>query len=258
MLLEQTLERLTAMKMKGMVAAIEEQLNDPGAQELSFEDRLGLIVDREYLDRENRRLIRRLRDAQLRFQARLEDIEYRGREGLDRAFIQELGTCEWIRRHHNLLIIGATGLGKTFISCALGNRACEQGFRVVTWRTPPLFRELAVGRADGSYPRLLDRLKRTDLLVIDDWGISTLTDSERGDLLEIIEDRYEVGSTVVCSPLPVDKWHGMIGDPTIADSILDRLIHNAYRIELSGESCRRQKHGSNGKKGGAASRSRRG
>ena len=240
MLLEHTLDKLKMMKMRGMVLAVEEQLGSVEMQELSFEDRLGILVDREFMDRENRKLTRRLREARFRFQARMEDIEYKWRQGLDRAFVQELGSCEWIRRHHNLILTGPTGIGKTFIACALGNRACELGFRVSSWRMPPLFNDLSIAKVDGSYGRLLAKIKKLDLLIIDDWGISTLTDSERRDFLEIIEDRYELGSTIMCGQVPRDNWHETIGDPTIADSIVDRLVHNAYEVKLTGESIRKR------------------
>jgi DNA replication protein DnaC len=256
MLVEQTLEKLQAMKLRAMAAAVEEQLNDPGMQDIPFEDRLGFVVDREFMERENRRLTRRLRDARFRFAARIDDLEYkRRRKGLDRALVQELATCEWIRRHHNVIITGATGLGKTFVACALGNRACQMGFRVISWRMPTLFQELSVGKIDGSYRRIMKRISTMDVLIVDDWGIHTLTDPERRDFLEIVEARYDLGSTIVCTQLPVENWHDAIGDPTIADSILDRLIHNAYRITLTGESLRKPegKKGAPGK-GAAAGR----
>lgn len=252
MIVEETLDKLHRLRLRVMAKAFEEQLNDPEFSKLSFEDRLGLIVDREWLERENRRLSRRLKEAHFRFQVRPEEIEYRGRGGLDKALISELATCEWIRRHLNLLVTGPTGVGKTFLSCALGTRACQVGFRVLFYRAPRLFGELEVARCDGSYIRLLSRLKRTDLLIIDDWGLSTLSDVERRDFLEIVEDRYELGSTVICSQVPVNKWHAVIDEPTIADSILDRLIHSAYRIELKGESFRKRKGVSKTRKEGAA------
>lgn len=252
MIVEQTLEKLHAMKLRTMARAFEEQLSDASFSELCFEERLGLIVDREYLERQNRRLARRLSAARFRFQARIEEIDYHRRPGLDKALVSQLGTCEWIRRHLNLLITGPTGVGKTFLSCAFGTRACQLGFKVLFYRTPRLFSDLEVARCDGSYLKLLGRLKRVDLLIIDDWGLGTLTDSERRDFLEIIEDRYELGSTVICSQVPVAKWHKVIGEPTLADSILDRLVHSAYRIELRGESFRKRKSQVKAGKGGAA------
>lgn len=255
MLVEQTVEKLNALKLRTMAKAFEEQLRDPGFSKLSFEERLGLMVDREWIERENRRVARRLSQAHFRFQARLQEIEYRGRAGLQKSMISELGTGEWIRRHLNLLITGPTGVGKTFLSCALGTRACQLGFRVLFHRTPRLFGELELARCDGSYLRLLARLKRVDLLIIDDWGISTLSEAERRDFLEIVEDRYELGSTVICSQVPVSKWHTVIADPTIADSILDRVIHSAYRIELKGDSFRKRKKQSQEDEEGAACRS---
>ena len=243
-LLEETLEKLRSMKLRIMAEAFEEQVGDPQYSELSFEERFGLIVDREWTERRERRLKRRLSEAKLRFEARLEEIEYRGRVGLEKAFVSELGTCQWIRKHLNLIITGPTGVGKTFLSCALAARACELGFRVLSYRTSRLFGELEVARCDGTYLRLLGKLKRIDLLVIDDWGIVALTEGERLSLLEIVEDRYELGSTLICSQVPVSKWYKLIGDPTVADSILDRLIQSSYRIELKGESIRKKKSSS--------------
>jgi len=241
-LVEETFRKLKALRLSVMAKAFEEQLQDPEFSKLSFEDRLGLIVDREWTERENRRLRRRLTEARFRFQARIEEIDYRKRKGLEKALISELSTCEWIKRHLNLLIVGPTGIGKTFLACALGTRACQLGFRVLFYRTPRLFSELL--RCDGSYLKLLSRLKRVELLVIDDRGASTLTDTERRDFLEIVEDRYELSSTMICSQVPIKNSYSVIGEPTIADSILDRLVHRAYRIELKGESMRKQK-GSN-------------
>jgi len=234
-----------------MVEAVHKQLKDPGFAKLSFEDRLGLIVDREWLARKNRRLSRRLSEAHFRFQARIEEIDRGKRPGLEKSFVSQLSSCEWIRQHLNLLITGPTGVGKTFLACAFGTRACQEGFRVLFYRTPRLFQELELGRCDGTYLKLLAKLKRSDLLIIDDWGISAFTDSERRHFLEIIEDRYELGSTIVCFQVPLRKWHSVIGEPTIADSILDRLVHSAYKLELTGESFRKRKSN----KEGAARRS---
>ncbi len=241
MLLQPTLEKLKQMKFYGMARAFEEQLNSSDFEGLSFAERVGLLVDRELGERENRRLASRLRAAKLRQQACIEDIDYQHPRGLDRSQIQSLATCRWLKEHLNVLITGLTGTGKTYIACALGHRACLEGFKVQYFRCPRLFRELGVSRGDGRYSKLINTMAKTDLLIIDDWGLSTLTDEERRDLLEILEDRYGLRSTIVAGQLPIEHWHEMIGNPTLADAILDRLVHNAYQINLKGESMRKKK-----------------
>ncbi len=241
MLLHPTLEKLKQMKFYGMVRALEEQLNSSDFDDLSFAERLGLLVDRELSERENRRLSSRLRSAKLRQQACIEDVDYQHPRGLDRSVIKSLATCRWIKEYLNVLITGLTGTGKTYIACALGHRACLEGFKVQYFRCPRLFRELTLARGDGRYSKLMNTMAKTDLLIIDDWGLSTLTDEERMDLLEILEDRHGLRSTIVAGQLPVEHWHEMIGNPTLADAILDRLVHNAYQINLKGESMRKKK-----------------
>ncbi len=241
MLLHPTLEKLKQLKFSGMTRAFEEQLNSSDFDELSFAERVGLLVDREMIERENRRLQSRLRSAKLRQQACIEDIDYQHPRGLDRSQIQSLSTCQWLREHLNVLITGLTGTGKTYIACALGHRACLAGFKVQYFRCPRLFRELTIARGDGRYSKLLNAMAKTDLLIIDDWGLSTLGDEERRDLLEILEDRHGLRSTIVAGQLPVEHWHEAIGHPALADAILDRLVHNAYQINLKGDSMRKKK-----------------
>lgn len=240
MLTTPTLDRLRELKLTGMARAFEEQLSSEGYEEMNFDERLGLLVDREATERGNRRLKNRLRKAKLRQQACIEDIDYRHSRGLDKSVMRSLSTCRWIREHHNILITGPTGVGKSYIACALAHRACLEGFTVMYFRASRLFQDLAVARGDGRYGKLMNTLARTRLLVIDDWGLSGLTDIERKDLLEVIEDRHGTGSTIVAGQLPVEHWHEVIGNPTIGDAVLDRLVHNAYKINLKGESMRKK------------------
>ena len=238
----QTMDRLRELKLTGMAKALEEQISSAGYDGMGFEERLGLLVDREVTERGNRRLQTRLRKARLRQQACMEDIDYRHSRGLDRSVMRHLSTCRWIRDHHNIIVTGPTGVGKSYISCALAHRACVEGYTAMYFRAPRLFGELAVARGDGRYARLMNSISRVQLLVIDDWGLSVLTESERKDLLEILEDRHGVYSTIVAGQLPVEHWHEAIGNPTLADAILDRLVHNAYKINLKGESMRKKKN----------------
>jgi DNA replication protein DnaC len=241
MLTYPTLDTLRALRLAGMARALEEQMQMPEIDSLGFEERLGLLLDREMTERENRRLATRLKKAKLRHQATLEDIDYRHPRGLDRALMSKLITCRWISQHHNLIITGPTGCGKTFLACALAQKACRDGHGATYNRMPRLFQTLTIAKADGRYGKLLSELAKTHLLVLDDWGLSKLTDEQRHDLLEILEDRHGLHSTLVASQLPVEAWHKVIGDPTLADAILDRLIHNAYKITLKGESMRKRK-----------------
>lgn len=211
-------------------------------------ERFGLLVDAEYMHRENRRLSRRLKEAKLRqSQACIEDFDNTEKRGLSKSVVQKLATCTWIADHLNVVITGATGVGKTYLACALGQRACRKGYRVMFWRAPRLVDELTLARADGSLPRLLSRLARLDLLILDDWGITPLRDQDRRDLLEVIEDRDGSRSTVVTSQIPISKWHDYLGDPTVADAIADRLLHSAHRISLKGPSRRKDRKSSKSK-----------
>ncbi|MCL6606442.1 MAG: IS21-like element helper ATPase IstB [Paenibacillus sp.] len=240
MLFEQTIDKLNQMKLFGMVSELERQLKTNDISLLSFEERFSLLVDVEATSRENRRLKRLLSNARLRENACIEDIDFRADRGLDKGFILSLANCSWIEKHLNAIIVGPTGVGKTFIACALGNAACRQGYSTIYYRTPRLLNELKMARADGSFVKLLNKLAKTDLLVIDDWGLTTLSDSERRDILEVVEDRYKVRSTIMASQVPVDKWHDVVANPTMADAILDRIVHNAYKINLRGGSMRKQ------------------
>lgn len=239
MLTHKTVDRLHQMRLWGMAEAFVAQLQKPDYQELSFEERFGLLVDQEWTHRQNRRLARLLRQARLRLPACLEDIDYRHPRGLDRSLLRSLATGDWLRARQNVLITGPTGVGKTFIACALANAACRQGFTARYYRVPRLLAELGIARGDGSYPRLLNQLARTDLLVLDDWGLAPFTDAQGRDLLEVVDDRAQARSTIVASQLPVEHWHGLLPDPTVADAILDRLVHNAHKIALRGESMRK-------------------
>lgn len=241
MLNEETHDKLVAMKLHGLAAAFAEVLEQKGPEQLAFEERFGLMVDREWTDRQERRLRRRLQIAKLRERACLEDVDYRHPRGLDRSVMQRLGTGRYLGTHENVIITGKTGVGKTWIACALGDRAARQDHSVRYVRLPRLLESLRIARGDGSYEKALGSLAKTSLLLLDDWGLAPLEDAERRDVLEVLEDRHGRGSTVVCSQVPVKKWHDTVGDPTIADAILDRLIHNAHRIELKGPSMRERK-----------------
>lgn len=240
MLRHPTLDKLHALRLTGMGKALEEQRLMPECGTLSFEERLGLLVDREFTERDNRRLQTRLRKAKLRQQAAFEDIDYRYPRGLDKALMSSLATCQWIKEHHNLLITGPTGTGKTWLACALAHKACREGYSAHYLRLPRLWRELPMAKGDGRYPQLLSGLAKVELLVLDDFGLGPLTQEQRHDLLEILEDRHGTRATLVTSQLPLDHWHEAIGDPTLADAILDRLIHNAYKVTLKGESMRKR------------------
>lgn len=240
MLNHPTLEKLHELNLHGMLAALREQMNMPECESLGFEERLGLLVDREATDRENRRLAARLKRAKLRQNAAIEDIDYRHPRGLDKSTVLALASCKWIRNHQNCIITGPTGAGKSYLACALAQKACREGFSVLYQRIPRMFQELAAARENGRYPRLLATYARTELLVLDDWGLAPFSDEQRRDLFEILEDRYDLRATLVTSQLPVPKWHALIGDPTLADALLDRLLHNAHKLTLKGESMRKK------------------
>ncbi|MBA2707042.1 MAG: ATP-binding protein [Gemmatimonadaceae bacterium] len=241
MLTHPTLEKLEALRLFGMLSALNEQRQMPECSKLSFEERLGLLVDREATVRDDRRLALRLKQARLRQSAAPEDVDFRHPRGLDRAQFMALVSCQWIRDRNNLFLTGPTGVGKTYLACAFAQKACREGYTVLYTRTNRLLQEIAIARADGTYNRRLAALARQDLLVMDDWGIAPLGDEQRRDLLEILDDRYDRHSTLIAAQLPVENWHEHINDPTLADAILDRLVHNAHKVDLKGESMRKRK-----------------
>jgi DNA replication protein DnaC len=238
-MLHQTIEKLSQMKLHTMATALQEQLEKPALSGLSFEDRFAMIVDREWTSREDRKLTRRLKAARLKTQATVEDIDYQHSRGLDKSVIRSLASCQWIRSHHNVIITGPTGIGKTYLAEAFPNKACREGFTAMYYRCTRLFGELQIARGDGSYFKLLAKLAKVDLLSIDDWAMDPLTEQERKDFLELMEDRHGLKSTLITSQYPVSKWHDRIGEPTAADAILDRIVHNAHKITLKGESMRK-------------------
>jgi len=241
MLQEPMMEKLTAMRLLGMVDALKAQEQDPAARELSFLERLGLLVDQQWTWRENQALARRLHAAKLKG-ACVEEIDYRASRGLDKSVLRALAqNSAWAAQHENIFVLGPTGVGKSFIACALAQKACRDGYSALYTRAVALFRDLTLARADGSLRSLLVRLSRIDVLVIDDWAMAPLAETERRDFWEICEDRYQTRSTILTSQLPVARWHEQIGDPTSADGILDRLVHNAHRIEMRGESMRKKR-----------------
>lgn len=240
MLHQHTLTALKNLKLPGMAAAFEEQLLQPVTQSLSFTDRFGLIVDREASHRDNQRLGRLLKNARLKHNACVEDIDYRAGRGLDKAVIASLIDGDWIRQAQNVIFTGKTGCGKTWLACALGNQACRQGMSVLYLRTSRLLEELKLAHADGSFRKRLMQIAKVELLILDDFGVSTLAPSERQDLLELIDDRTK-RSTLITSQIPVKAWHEVIGEPTLADAILDRIVHRAHTIDLTGDSMRKTK-----------------
>ena len=240
MLHRHTLEKLHALRLTGMATAFEQQLAQPASEELLFEDRFALLLDQEILYRDNRRLVRLLKAAKLRLNACVEDIDYRHPRGIERPLLSALSSCQWVQRHQNLCITGPTGTGKTWLACALGNQVCRQGLSVRYLRLPRLFEQLRIAHGDGSYPRLMNQLAKIDLLVLDDWAIQKMAAPQRNDLMEIIEDRHGLKPTLIASQLPVEHWHEYIGEATLADAILDRLLHNAHRLPLRGESMRKK------------------
>jgi DNA replication protein DnaC len=240
MLTEPTIDKLKGLNLDTMANAFDEQQRTPDVARLTFEERFGLLVDAEWIARENKRLTRRLQEAKLRLtQACIEDIDYAARRELDKATMRQLATCRWIQEHQNVVITGATGTGKTYLACALAQQGCRKGFRALYRRASRLFDELTLAHADGSYAQFLSRMARIDVLVIDDWALTPARDTERRDLLEILDDRCGNRSTIMTSQLPTAKWHDHLGDPTVADAIADRVLHSAHRIVLKGPSKRK-------------------
>jgi DNA replication protein DnaC len=238
-MIEATVDKLITMKLHGMAEAVQEQIKSRAYKDLSFEERLGMLVDREMDSRQDRKLRTLLAKARFRYQgASVEDINFTVRRGITKDVILSLSQNGWIRDKRNIIITGSTGVGKTYMACVLGNSACRAGISTYYARLPRLFQELKISRADGSYGKLLQKLSMVNLLIVDDWGLSPLADMERRDFLEIMEDRYNVRSTIISSQIPTEKWHDLIGEPTIADAICDRLIHNAHKIKLTGKSMR--------------------
>lgn len=241
MLVHPTLDRLESLRLTGMVKAFKEQMEMADLSDMTFEERLGLLADREAADRETRRLKTRLRKAKLRQNACIEDIDFKHPRGLDKSLITRLADCKWIKKHQNLIITGPTGVGKSYLACAFAQKACREGYTTVYLRISRLFEDLSLAKGDGRYIKMLTSFAKTDLLVLDDYGLAKLNQEQRHDLLEILEDRHGLRSILVTSQLPLGHWHEQIGDPTLADAILDRLIHNAHKIHLKGGSMRKKK-----------------
>ena len=238
---EETYRQLIDLKLYKVAESFKEYLEQPQKDALTFEERLGIMVDREWTERQERRLKYRLSRAKLRETACVEDIDYRHPRGLDRSVMQRLVTCQWAKLHENVILTGKTGLGKTWLACALTHKACREGHTSLYIRSPRMLQDLYIAHADGSYPKVMARLGKPDVLIIDDFGLAPLSDSERRDLLEVIEDRQNRRSTIMTSQLKIKHWHEVIGDPTIADAIMDRLVSSSHRIEMNGKSMRKKK-----------------
>lgn len=242
MLNEQTEEKLKSMRLGGMLEAWSAQRTTPNSSELGFDERFGLLVDAEEAHRENKRLKRALNEAKLKIgQACVEGIDYPPKRALDKAVIRQLASCRWVAETQHVSVTGATGTGKTYVACALAHQACRKGYRAIYRKTSRLFQELRLARADGTYPRVLARLARLNVLVLDDFGIAPLSDQERQDFLEILDDRYDTGSVIIAGQLPPTAWHEYIGDPTLADAICDRILHRCHKLDLKGPSRRKEK-----------------
>ena len=241
MLTQPTIEKLNSMKLTAMAKAFADQMQCPDITQLTFEERFGLIVDHQMTDLENRRMQNRLKKAKLRLPASLEDLDFKQGRGLDRSTVMSLALNQWVTSHHNILVTGPTGAGKSYLACALAQKACRDGYATLYQRVPRLLQEIAVSRLDGRYAKLIAPITKCEVLILDDLLISPLTREEQRELLEIVEERYDRKATIVTSQLPVKAWHDAMQDPTLADAILDRLVHNAYKLELKGESMRRKR-----------------
>lgn len=238
MLREQTFEKLSSLKLHGLAQALQEQLTNSEVASLSFEERLAMLIEAQWLWRENRAVTSRLRKARLKQPACMEDINYRHHRQLDRSHMRSLATCDWVKQHHNVTISGPAGIGKTYLCCALLEQACRKGYTAYYASAPKFFRQLAIGYADGSFDRILSKLARVDVLGIDDWGLTPLSEMERRYFLEVLDDRCESRSTVLTSQFPVESWHELVGNPTLADAIMERILSNNHRIQLTGETMR--------------------
>jgi DNA replication protein DnaC len=240
MMLYQTMEQLTEMKLTGLLAGLREQVDGEGYADLSFEERLGMLVDKEYLLRENRRLTRRLREARLKVKAEIEDVDFQAPRGLDKGFFLELANGGWLRRKHNCIMTGPTGSGKTYLACALAQKACREGFRCLYIHFSDLLRDMAIAKAEGELHGLVRRWSHRDLLIIDDWLREPITPEQVRCVLDLMDDRFRTKSTLFTAQVPVSDWHGRFQDPTLADAVLDRIVHDSHRVELKGDSMRKK------------------